>query len=35
MFQLTDDEKVKVVTICDRFNYLKYSSFPQLFTNII
>ena len=35
MFQLTDDEKNKVVAICDQFNYLKYSSFPQLFANII
>ena len=35
MFQLTDDEKVKVVTNCDQFNELKYSSFPQLFANII
>ena len=33
MFQLTDDELIKLVTICDRFNSLKHSSsFPYAFT---
>ena len=33
MFQLTDTELIKLVTICDRFNSLKHSSsFPYAFT---